>query len=118
MAKVLGMHSIDLKPGVDEAAFEELIRTEVLPPYNMVPGQTAHLLKADRGERNGKYLVLIELESTERRDHIYPPAGDGWGVADDVQQLVGDIRPIMEKLSTFVEEYPDPAFTDYVMVGD
>jgi hypothetical protein len=54
----------------------------------------------------------------ERRDHIYPPAGDDWGVAEDVQQLVGNVDPIWEKLSTFVEGFPDPAFTDYVMVSD
>ena len=118
MAKVLGMHSVELKPGVDEQEFEEFIKTDVLPVYRKVPGQTAHLLKADRGVRNGKYLVLIELESPERRDHIYPPAGDGWGVAEDVQQLVGNIDPIFEKLSGFVEGFPDPGFTDYVMVSD
>jgi hypothetical protein len=90
----------------------------VMPLYRMLPGQTAHLLKGDRGERRGKYLVLIELESQERRDHIYPPAGDGWGVAEDVQQMAGDISHIWEKFATFAEGFPDPAFTDYVMVSD
>jgi hypothetical protein len=118
MAKVLGMHTVELKPGVSEQEFEEFIKTDVLPVYRKVPGQTVHLLKGDRGERGGKYLVLIELESVERRDHIYPPAGDDWGVAEDVQQLVGNVDPIWEKFSTFVEGFPDPAFTDYVMVSD
>jgi hypothetical protein len=118
MAKVLGMHTVELKPGVNEQEFEEFIKTDVLPLYRKVPGQMVHLLKGDRGERGGKYLVLIELESVERRDQIYPPAGDDWGVAEDVQQLVGDIDPILEKLSTFVVGFPDPAFTDYVMVSD
>jgi hypothetical protein len=118
MAKVLGMHAIELKPGVNEQEFEEFIKSEVMPVYRQVPGQTVHLLKGDRGERSGKYLMLIELESTERRDHIYPPAGDGWGVAEDVQQLVGNVDPIWEKFATFAEGFPDPAFTDYVMVSD
>jgi hypothetical protein len=115
MAKVLGMHTIELKPGVNEQEFEEFIKTDVLPVYRKVAGQTVHLLKGDRGERGGKYLVLIELESVERRDHIYPLAG---GVAEDVQQLVGNVDPIWEKFSTFAEGFPDPAFTDYVMVSD
>ncbi|HSK66167.1 MAG TPA: hypothetical protein VK888_04505 [Anaerolineales bacterium] len=118
MAKVLGMHSIELKPGVSEQEFEEFIQKEVIPVYRRVPGQTTHLLKGDRGERKGKYLVLIELESTDRRDHIYPPAGDGWGVAEDVLQLVGNTDPIWAKFATFAEGFPDPAFTDYVMVSD
>ena len=115
MAKVLGMHSIELKPGVNEQEFEEFIKTDVLPVYHMVPGQTVHLLKGDRGERGGKYLVLIELESAERRDQIYPSEG---GVAEDVQQLLGNIDPLWDTFYTFVEEFPDPKYTDYVMVSD
>ena len=118
MSKVMGMHAVELKPGVDEREFEDFICNQVIPIYQKVPGQIVHLLKGDRGDRAGKYLVLIELESVERRDHIYPPAGDDWGVAEDVQQLVGNVDPIWEKLSTYVERFPDDAFTDYVMVSD
>ena len=62
--------------------------------------------------------MLIELESQERRDHIYPPVEDGGGVAEDVLQLVGDTDRVWEKFATFAEGFPDPAFTDYVMVSD
>ena len=115
MAKVLGMHAVALKPGVNEQEFEEFFRTEILPLYRKVPGQIAHLLKGDRGERAGKYLLLIELESTERRDQIYPAEG---AIAEDVLQLVGNIEPLMATLSTFATDFPDPRYTDYVMVSD
>jgi len=32
--------------------------------------------------------------------------------------LIGNIDPIWEKFYTFVDEFPDPGFTDYVMVSD
>ena len=118
MAKVLGMHAIELKPGCDPNEFEQFIVNEVIPVYQKVPGQIVHLLKGDRGERAGQYMVHIELESAERRDHVYPPAGEGWGVAEDVQQLVGNIDPLWEKLYTYVEQFPDDKFTDYVMVSE
>ena len=118
MAKVLGMHAIELKPGCDTKEFEEFVMNDIFPVYRKVPGQTVHLLRGDRGERAGKYLVMIELESVERRDHIYPPAGDGWGVAEDVRQLVGNIDPLWEKFYTYVERFPDAKFTDYAMVSD
>jgi len=76
MSKVLGIHNVELKPGVNEREFEEFIKAEVLPVYRKVPGQTIHFLKGDRGDRSGKNLVLIELESVERRDHIYPRVGE------------------------------------------
>jgi hypothetical protein len=115
MAKVLGMHTLELKPGCDSREFEEMMIRDVLPVYNKIPGQTTHLLKGDRGERSGKYVLLIELESVEARDHVYPSEGI---LADDVQQLIGNIDPVWEQFYSFVEGFPDPKYTDYVMVSD
>ncbi len=115
MSKVLGMHQMELKPGVNEKEFEDFICNQVIPIYRIVPGQTVHLVKGDRGLRAGKYMMLIELESVERRDHIYPMEGN---IAEDVLQLVGNVDPVFEKLSTYVESYPDDEYTDYVVVSD
>ena len=116
MAKVLGMHKVELKPGVDEREFEHFICNEVIPWYNRVPGQTVHLLKGDQGARDGRYLVMIEIDSPERRDEIYPPPEGKY--AEDIQQLVEDGGHIWDRLISMVEEFPDATFTDYVMVSD
>jgi hypothetical protein len=116
MAKVFGMHKVELKPGVNGTEFEEFICSQVIPLYNRVPGQTVHLLKGDQGQRDGKYLVLIEIDSPERRDQIYPP-GEG-RLAADVEELLADSGPIWDKLVSLVEEFPDATYTDYVMVDD
>ena len=115
MAKVLGMHALELKPDCSAEEFEAFMKRDVLPVYRRVPGQTVHLLKGDRGERAGKYLLLIELESAERRDQIYPSEGV---IAEDVLQLVGNIEPLLATLSTFVADFPDPKYTDYLIVSD
>ncbi len=116
MAKVFGMHKLELKPGVNGMEFENFICNEVIPIYSKIPGQTLHLLKGDKGERNGKYMLLIEIASPERRDEIYPlPEGT---TTEEVQQLVGDVSHVWEKFSSFVDEFPDPTVTDYVMVSD
>jgi hypothetical protein len=116
MAKVFGMHKVELKPGVDEREFEDFFCNEAIHIYDKVPGQTVHLLKGDQGERNGKYLVLIEIDSPERRDQIYPPPEGMY--SEEVQQLLGDVDPIWDRLISMVEEFPDATFTDYVMVSD
>jgi len=110
------MHKVELKPGVNGMEFEDFICNEVIPVYNRVPGQIVHLLKGDLGEREGKYLLLIEIDSPERRDQIYPPPEGEF--ADDVQQLLGDVGHVWDKLISMVEEFPDPLVTDYVMVSD
>jgi hypothetical protein len=116
MAKVLGMHKVELKPGVDEREFEEFLGKEVLPIYNRVPGQTAHLLKGDQGDRAGKYLVLIEIQSPQRRDEIYPPPEGRF--SEEVQELVADAAPLWDRVMSMIEEFPDATYTDYVMVSD
>jgi hypothetical protein len=116
MAKVFGMHKVELRPGVNGMEFEDFICNEVIPIYNRIPGQIVHLLKGDQGERDGKYLVLIEIESPERRDQIYPPPEGKF--AEDVQQLVGDVGNTWDKLISMIEEFPDPSYTDYLMVSD
>ena len=116
MGKVLGMHKVELKPGVDEREFEDFICNEVIPVYNRVPGQAVHLLKGDDGERDGKYMVLIEIDSPERRDQIYPPPEGRF--SEEVQQLVADADHIWDRMFSMIEEFPDATYTDYVMVSD
>jgi predicted ester cyclase len=65
MAKVYSLHSIALKAGASGSDFEHFFRKEVEP----VPGPsglTMRLLKGDRGDREGKYLLMFEFESVER----------------------------------------------------
>ena len=116
MARVFGMHKVELKPGVNGMEFEDFICNEVIPIYDRVPGQTVHLLKGDQGVRDGKYLVLIEIDSPEGRDQIYPPPEGRF--AEDVQELVGDVGHIWDRLFSLVEEFPDATYTDYVMMSD
>ncbi len=109
------MHKIELRPGVNEAEFEQFVMSEVIPIYDRIRGQKVSLLKGDRGERAGKYLLLAELESVETRDRIYPEAG---GVSEEFQHLLVGTEPIWERLARFVTDFPDPHFTDYVVVGE
>jgi hypothetical protein len=113
MAKVYGLHTIQLKPGVDAAEFERFCIEEALPAYNRIPGNVSHLIKGDRGEQVGQYLVLHEVESVERRDALFP----GGELSEEVQRLIAETAAVWEKLDTFVVASSQPHFTDYVEVG-
>ncbi len=116
MAKVLGLHSIELKPGVDESEFESFMTREFAPVYARIPGQVAYLMKGDRGEQTGKYVLVIEIESPERRDEIWPREGGTWAVSEEFRQVIEGAAAIGDKLGTFVTQFPGQRFTDYVMV--
>ena len=71
MSKVYGIHEIELIPGVDEESFIKFFNQS----FTGVDGWTWRLLKGERGQRAGKYAVLVEIESVEARDRWSPTSG-------------------------------------------
>jgi hypothetical protein len=59
MARVVGLHEVELRPGADPAEFER-VATEVVS-LPMFEGWTTRLLKGERGVRAGKYLLVSRL---------------------------------------------------------
>jgi hypothetical protein len=120
MPKLFGLHEIELQPGVEPDEFERFFAEEVAPSP-MVPGLKVYLLKGDRGECAGKYLVLLEIESVETRDRYFPRPGAG---------------EESEEFTQFLEQHPETAaafdkwqkmspfgskneiYTDYVVVAE
>ena len=74
MPKVYGIHVVELNEGVTAAAFEQFVVERFLPalPFDRTPGVKASLLRADRGDRMGKYIFLFEFDSAPTRDRYFP----------------------------------------------
>ena len=81
--RIYAIHEIELKPGVNPTEFESFINDTVAPIYNNFAGQEFILTKADRGERKGKYSIVLVVNSLADRDRIYPANGkydtQDWG---------------------------------------
>ncbi len=119
MAKVYGIHNITLKPGVKVEDFEKFVIEDV----NSLPGFESlefYILKGDKGERDGKYIVVAEIESVESRERFVT----GMGVATEEGKQFSETHKIVyaeasKKWDTFVTTRlgtGSPA-TDYVVVG-
>ena len=117
MAKVFGIHRLDLKLGVTAAEFEQVVADEFNALPQGVPGwQAASIVKGDRGDQVGQYLMIFEIESVEARDKA--ARGDGT-FSPEAQQAIAQAAPVFDKLNGYLrhklgEETP---FTDYVAVG-
>ena len=74
MSKVYSFHMISLKAGASGPDFEQYFQKE-LKSWPMLSGMSMRLLKGDRGDREGKYLVMFEFDSVERRNQLFPEAG-------------------------------------------
>jgi hypothetical protein len=117
MARMIAIHEIELKPGVQAEELERFFRDEVahVPLY---PGWKTTLLKGDRGSRAGKYAVLFEIDSLEARNRYVPTEGADSEEAKQWQRNHPEFGALVAKwgsVATMVGEAPD-AYTDYVEV--
>ncbi len=112
MSKVFGMHMIALKPGVKAEDFEKFVTKEMYPLPSL-EGLKGYLLKGDRGDREGKYLMMYEFESVEARDRYFPSPGE---TSKEAQRFFESYAAAMEKWATFATPL-DVIYTDYVVVG-
>ena len=102
----------ELRPGADPAEFEKLVSAPVVGEYE---GWTVHLLKGERGERKGKYLVLVEIESIAARDRYSPAPNTASAEADPINARNAAYWERWHKLAT--QPGNDTVYTDYVVVG-
>ena len=112
MAKVYSLHMLALKAGASGPDFERFFHEEI----ESVPGPsglTLRLLRGDRGDREGKYLLMAEFEGVERRDQLYPEAGPAARqVSGEVMQWMGAAGPTLAKWNEYMTPF-DTIYTDY-----
>jgi hypothetical protein len=108
MAKVFGVHPFSLKYGVKPEDFERFVKEEV-PQLPALEGVTLYILKGDRGDRGGKYLMLIETESVELRDRYWP-------TPDTISDEANKLLIALGRWGNLVMGPGSPISTDYVVI--
>ena len=108
MAKLFGIHYLELQPGVNAEDFERFVAEEVYPATAR-QDLTLSVVKGERGERLEKYLLLFEYESVAGRDRYFPTPDEP---SEAGKSLAGQWT---EKFGTFVAFVGN--FTDYVAIG-
>src|SRR5437763_11745480 len=118
MARLFGMHELELRPGVAREDFERFV-VEELSRLLHREGQTTYVLKGDRGERAGKYVFVFEYDSVASRDRDTPRSNqDSEKLVAWLQEHHAEVGALFERLSTFVQPDWDIGqhYTDYVVV--
>ena len=110
---VIAVHQFILNDGTDEKEFEAFVLNEILPLYNALEGQTAYLMKGDRGLRTGMYSMVLVFPDVEARNRIYLPEG---GYSEDFEKSFEGTDALFEKMDDFVVGNPWVNHTDYVNV--
>jgi hypothetical protein len=112
MAKVYSLHMIALKAGASGPDFERFFCEEI-GSVQGPDGLTMRLLKGDRGDREGKYLLMFEVESVERRNQLFPEAGPAARqMSPEMMQWMGAAGPTLARWNEYTTPF-DTIYTDY-----
>lgn len=94
-------------PGADAEAFESFVTGEAAPAWKAAaPGLSMHLLRADRGEREGDYLTLWIAETRVNRDATLPD--------DQMSPFSQELLAKVGDTSTYLNA---GSYTDYELIG-
>ena len=117
MAKVLGLHMFALKPGVKAEDFENFVKGE-LSHISWFEGWKSYVLKGLRGDREGRYLWVFEIESVEALNRFSPGVGPD-GFTEEAQQFMEahaeEWEPLTKKWDSLATSTGE-IFTDYLVV--
>ena len=75
MPEEILIEPVTLRPGVTEADFERFV-TEQYYAMTRLSGEEGYLLKGDRGDRAGKYMLLIAYDRVEVRNRRSTSGGE------------------------------------------
>jgi hypothetical protein len=115
MAKVFSTAPLVLLPGVKEEDFEKFVKEE-FSVATMFPEWKLHILKGERGDREGKYLAFFEIESIEDRNRFFPNPSEPSEEAKQFAEDHPETMKLFEKLETLVGGF-SLIITDYVELG-
>ncbi len=114
MGKIVGIHQIELKPGVSPEEFERFLREEWHAPTQLA-GWKAYVVRGDRGEGAGTYAVIIEIESVAARDRYTPTPGQ---LSEEGRRAFAGWPAMEGKWARYASPMAGPPYTDWVVIAE
>jgi hypothetical protein len=112
---VISVREFELRSGIKPEEFENYARKELTHALSEAKtGTHFRILKGDRGDRKGGYLLIWEFESVAARNEFFPK--EGGGASPACQQQWKRIKLAMEKFGAYVKE--KHGYTDYLTVAE
>jgi len=114
--KVLGIHTISLKKGVEPKQFEKFVVEEWAPVFqDLFPGIKIMIMKGERGTDVNQYILVYDISSLYVRDFYIPKPGESSEAAKKIIQDCGDqCNKMQERIEQMVERTD---WTDYVALA-
>jgi hypothetical protein len=118
-AEVIAYRELHLKEGVTEEELEKFVADELTPTFEQyVPGVQAIVMKGERGEKKGVYVLLLVFDSVKTRDFYFPTAQHGeTNMPEEALRLwrPGQ-RVLIEEFDKYTEPLEENLFTDFTVL--
>jgi hypothetical protein len=112
MSRVISLHATALHHGVTDGQFEQFLREEFAPAMAQLEHFKIYVLKGDRGDRNGRYMTVVECDSVDTRNRYWPERDQA---SEEGKQEMAKLGVLIQKWQTFAN-FGNPAFTDYIEI--
>jgi hypothetical protein len=111
--EVIAIRELELRPGVDLAAFERFVTETYNPGWaGVVPGVRGYIATGDRGAHKGRYAFILIFDSRKVRDDVFPKEGEG--AAERFAPMLDRALALNAQLDKFIEPASFSIYTDYV----
>jgi len=115
MSKILGIHTLELCPDVNEQEFEKFVTEELSTYFWHTSGYSHHIFKGIKGDRAGKYLLMFKIEGDKAQKHYFAPEE----IKNNIMQQLHDNHPnntkLLNKFKSMVTGFTIN-FTDYIEI--
>jgi hypothetical protein len=114
MGKVFAIHELELQPDASSVEFEQLMQELLSLPQYL--GTHTFICRGDRGERDGKYIMLAEIDSIATRNRYWPVHGQLSDEAQAFDAAQPELGPLMAKIGPLLVK--GHLVTDYEVVAE
>jgi len=114
LGELIAVRYFDI-PEKQQAKFERFVTNEYHIAYQRhIEGYFNYVLKADRGAREGSYLLLTVFDSADRRNAYYPVPGEP--ASESFMEQWEYVSEVEDEFRTYLPESLDSEYTDYIVV--
>ena len=102
LSDVMLVHAVDVKANADAGAIEASLNSQLVTLRKSAPGWEPYLVRKDRGNRAGRYAILLMTDIPTRRRSAGTP---------------GPLAPLLESMKSLLETSPIAEPVEYHRVG-
>ncbi|MDH5597897.1 MAG: hypothetical protein OEY34_02170 [Cyclobacteriaceae bacterium] len=111
LGEVIAMRFFEI-PEKKQKKFEEFTKQIHDAFQKNVDGYFIYIGKGDRGERNGKYVMITAIDTYDRRNVYFPETEV---LSDEYNEAIKNVNEIITKMNSYLGDQ-DLAFTDYLVI--